>query len=139
MRVVAFETTFREEWSSPPALPPGEELARAVRDHAHADGNECDDVDLHEEFGWAWVQNAHDTKFYVLLMQHAGLPDHWLLQIEARRRLPFRRRPKHPQAEIDACRKIQSALAAHPSVHAIRWFETLAQVSKSPDEGQTEP
>lgn len=139
MRVVAFKTDFREEWSSPPAPPPGEALAQTVRDDVHARGSECDDVDLHEEFGWAWVQRARDTSFYVLLTQHAGLPDHWLIQVEAQRRLPFLRRPVHPQAELDICRQIHSSLTAHPNVDAIRWFETLEQVSNSPDEGQPEP
>jgi len=139
MKVVAFKTDFRDESSSPPAPPPGETLAQTVRNDAHAHGCECDEVDLHEEFGWAWVQKAGGTSFYVLLTQHAGLPDQWLIQIEAQRRLPFLLRPKHPKAEFDTCRQIHSSLMSHPNVSAIRWFDSLEEVRKSADEGRPEP
>ena len=139
MKVVAFQTSTAETWVSPLAEPPGKVLAQFLRDDLVKAGAECDRVDLHEEFGWAWLVVAQGARFYVLLMQYAGLANRWAVKIEAQRRLPFLRRPKVPAAELEVGRLIQAALRAKADVVEVRWFDNLPDVANYPDGGRLEP
>jgi hypothetical protein len=139
MRVAAFQTVAGEEWMSPDLPPPGQALAKTIRDRLRAAGAECDEVDLHEEYGWAWLQKAEGINFYVLLIQYAGLADQWLLQVNAQRRFPFFTRPTRPTAESKVCQQIQAVLESSDEVDRVRWFDTLSQVSNASEAGRKKP
>ncbi len=139
MKIIAFQTSVGEEALSPDANPPGEALAQSLRNGLVSAGAECDEVDLHEEYGWAWFVTACGARFYVLLIQYAGIADRWVLEVRPQRRFPFLWQTKAPEAELEACRRIHAALRARTDITEVRWFERLADVASFPEGGRAEP
>ena len=94
MRIVRFESQLADE-SGASDSPPGRRLATELRDQLSSNGVECSAVDLHSEFGWAWVQKSEGTSFYVLITQADGTHGRWLLSIEPTSVLTFPGVRKH--------------------------------------------
>ena len=111
-----------------------------LRDQLSSNGVECSAVDLHSEFGSAWVQKSEGTSFYVLITQADGTHGRWLLSIEPTSVLTFLGLRKHRVRELEVCQRIMEVLDSRGDVTQLAWFDSRKELNAMPPPtGRAEP
>jgi hypothetical protein len=131
MRIVKFRSSWSDEAIAPDS-PPGRRLATEIRDELQASGGGCTEVDLHSEFGWAWVQIYQGVRFYLLVTQVDGKADSWTLSVEQPSLLGFLGLGKKATAELALSQGVQRLLSGRGDVTIIGWFDRREELSSLP-------